>query len=160
MLLKVSPKTAIWGIDNLWFTLADKEPHEIDLDQFSDKSKEIINKAIKTGELLVVSDKQSVQIVENLDFLSILNGSTTSIKREVSLIKDINKLTKLTEHETKNKNRTTVLKAINNQLGKLLPTSSYDLMVLDTESKTVTITRANPMIISEETVQSEELVAT
>jgi hypothetical protein len=55
MLLRVDPKTAIWGFgEDLWFTVADPKPQDVDIEGLPEAVRDAVLGALRTGALFEV----------------------------------------------------------------------------------------------------------
>jgi len=149
MFVKVSPKQGMWGYNHLWFTFADPQPHEIDLESLDSQTAEKVQMALDVGTLLEVgADGQRVEkeqavypvekpivpvtpiVTESVDSSEIapglrnrakdmLNNGVATLRREIMLQRNRPLLASAMEEERKGKNRKTVVDLLEKQINKI-----------------------------------------
>jgi len=154
MLLKVNPKTAFWGYGPYWFTFADPQPHEVNVDGLPSEVREHIIAALHRRDLIEVtadskpvSGKLPVMMTDDVNTRRaklLLKGGVNTVRREVSLIKDASYLSVLLSCEKASSNRKTIVSLIEKQIDKCpsveCPSTAeklYSSLVVESEAEPV-----------------------
>lgn len=179
MLLIVDKRTGMWGYGELWFTYADKEPQDINLDELDVVTRDKVNQAIAQGKLVKVDTEGNIIRVPNeprrpipnpvvsspvvedpvlqglppvlvRKLTDLLKSGVTTLRKEIPLLKGYQMLNAALHIERNNKNRKTVIELLEKRLVEGGNTNAYIDLIEEEDIETVTFNIEDLVVESEE----------